>query len=121
MEWFKNADDKLEEKLIDFFKKNPYPEDTKVHEFAEELKIAPDKLEAAIYNILSSFLSEGKSKGKDIKVDEAIIKKGVKVEMEHTTSLLIAMKIVMDHLVESKDYYEYLEKMEKEMEKAKEE
>ncbi len=36
--------------------------------------------------------------------------------MEHTTNKKIAIEIVMDHLVESKDYYKELEKMEKKLE-----
>lgn len=40
-------------------------------------------------------------------------KKGVKVEMEHTTDELIAMEIAKDHLVEDPLYYDKLETIEK--------
>ena len=45
---------------------------------------------------------------------EALVK-GLKVELEHTDNALIALEIAIDHLVENKKYYDYLEKMEKEM------
>ncbi|MFA5154131.1 MAG: DUF5661 family protein, partial [Clostridia bacterium] len=48
----------------------------------------------------------------------AQLKKGVSVEMEHTNNKDIAKEIALDHLSESMDYYNELEKME---EKLKEE
>jgi hypothetical protein len=48
---------------------------------------------------------------------EAEMKKGKKVEHEHTNSDSKATEIAMDHLVEFPDYYTRLEKMEKEAEK----
>jgi hypothetical protein len=44
------------------------------------------------------------------------VEKGMKVEMEHTDDKEKAKEIAMDHLVESKDYYDFLEDMEYEME-----
>jgi uncharacterized alkaline shock family protein YloU len=41
------------------------------------------------------------------------LKKGIKVEREHTNSLLVAKLVATDHLVELPDYYTRLEKMEK--------
>lgn len=43
------------------------------------------------------------------------IEKGIKVEMEHTKDRNLAEKIVLDHLAESPDYYEALEKMEEDL------
>lgn len=40
--------------------------------------------------------------------------KGLRVEMEHTDEPLMALEIAMDHLVEIPDYYDHLERMEKE-------
>jgi hypothetical protein len=40
------------------------------------------------------------------------IKKGIKVELEHTTDLDIATEIAMDHLSEDPEYYNKLEKIE---------
>jgi len=42
---------------------------------------------------------------------------GIKVEMEHADNPEIARKIALDHLHENINYYEYLEKMEAEMER----
>jgi len=46
------------------------------------------------------------------------IKKGEKVEIEHTDDLEKAKEISMDHLSEFPDYYDRLDKMEKEASKA---
>lgn len=45
--------------------------------------------------------------------DPAALKKGVKVELEHTDSHQIATEIAMDHLTEDPKYYDKLEKVEK--------
>ena len=45
------------------------------------------------------------------------IAKGMKVEMEHTDSKEKARVVSMDHLVEFPDYYDRLDKMEKEAKK----
>lgn len=42
------------------------------------------------------------------------LKKGIEVEKEHTNDPDIALKIAMDHLFEIPDYYDRLEKMERE-------
>ena len=47
------------------------------------------------------------------------LKKGIKVEMEHTTDKELAEKIAKHHLAEFPDYYTRLLKMEKEAEKKK--
>ena len=43
------------------------------------------------------------------------LKAGIKVEMEHTSDRAKAKEIVKDHLTESKDYYQHLDKMEDKM------
>lgn len=45
------------------------------------------------------------------------VERGTKVEMEHTNDKWVARKIALDHLQENLHYYDYLEKMEKKMEK----
>jgi len=109
----KNLSD-LHAKIIKWFLENPYPKDDKVHAFAEKLGIEPDEFEGHIYMVLSSFLSEGYSKGKDIKHNPKELKMGIKVEMEHTTTPLLSRKIALDHLAEIPDYYTRLAVMEKE-------
>lgn len=102
----------IKAQLIDFFAKNPNPPDSDVHKMAEDMGIAPDKLETTIYSILSDFFAAGNyiKNGGDIDPDQ--LAKGIKVEMEHTTSDLIAEKIAKDHLSEIPNYYDLLEKME---------
>jgi len=104
----------LHAKIIKWFQENPYPNDDQVHALAEELGVNHHGFEKEIYSILSSLLSEGYSKGKDVKHDPKELKMGIKVEMEHTTNPIISRKIAMDHLVEIPDYYTRLAKMEKE-------
>lgn len=45
------------------------------------------------------------------------LKKGIKVEMEHTNDKNLAREIALDHLAEFPDYYDRLDDMEKEAEK----
>lgn len=104
----------LRVQLIEWFIKNPYPDDKKVHAYAEKIGMDEHELEKHIYSIISSVLSEGKSKGKDIKHDPKQLEMGIKVEMEHTSCPTISRKIALDHLVEIPDYYTRLDKMEKE-------
>jgi len=107
-------DKDLRIKLIKWFTENPYPDDKKVHAFAEKIGMNEHVLEGHIYGIISSVLSEGKSKGKEIKHDPKELEMGIKVEMEHTACPTISRKIALDHLVEISDYYTRLAKMEKE-------
>jgi hypothetical protein len=55
-------------------------------------------------------LADGKS---DKDFNQSSLSKGIKVEMEHTTSKSIAKEIAMDHLTEDPKYYDKLELMEK--------
>ena len=48
--------------------------------------------------------------------DPEAIKKGIKIELEHTKDKDVAKIIAMDHLAEHPKYYDALEKMEKELE-----
>lgn len=100
--------------IIEWFVANSYPKDKDVHKFAESLGIKPDLLEEKIYAVLSSFLSEGRSKNFKGTYNAKEIKMGIKIEIEHTTDTLISEKISKDHLAEIPDYYTRLNKMEKE-------
>lgn len=55
-------------------------------------------------------------KKKDEEFDPKQLRKGIKVEMEHTNDPMLAKEIATDHLVEYPYYYDALEKMEKELE-----
>ena len=46
----------IKKKLMEFFKANPYPDDSKVHQLAEQLKMSPHDLETNIYALLSDLL-----------------------------------------------------------------
>jgi hypothetical protein len=71
----------------------------------------------------SGMTAEDVAKKHEVPVEsiEAQIEKGMKVELEHTSDLDEARDIALDHLVEFPDYYDRLEKMEKEAEKNLEE
>lgn len=71
------------------------------------------------YNLIPGGLAAHKTvkniaKKYNVNVEEVIskIKKGIKVEMEHTSDERIATEIAMDHLMEMFDYYEKLETIE---------
>lgn len=51
---------------------------------------------------------------KDSAFNQKNLKKGMKVEREHTKSKAIAKEIAKDHLKEDPEYYQKLQKMEKE-------
>lgn len=106
-------------KIIEFFEDNPTPDDDKVHELAESLGIDNHKFESIIYGILGSFIGFGEAKKEGFTKDDADPKElamGIKIEMEHTNSKLIAERIALDHLAEFGDYYTRLHKMESEAE-----
>jgi hypothetical protein len=77
------------------------------------IKIA-NKLDNAIKNYTGDRLKGGLSDAKKV-TDYSIdaIKKGIKVELEHTDDINIALEIVMDHLFEDEEYYNKLETIEK--------
>ena len=61
----------------------------------------------------------GKAKGKNPSdFDPEALKKGIAIELEHTPDRDVAEEIAMDHLTEFPDYYEALDKMEKELEEG---
>jgi hypothetical protein len=41
------------------------------------------------------------------------LRKGIEIEFEHTSDIIEAARIALEHMIESKTYYEDLEKMEK--------
>lgn len=57
-------------------------------------------------------LAGGKADKKNPKdFDQAQLKQGIKVEMEHTKNIAIAQEIAMDHLSEDPDYYKKLKEV----------
>jgi hypothetical protein len=70
-------------------------------------------LEKAIENYSGDRLKGGLSDDKEVNdFPMSAIKSGVKVELEHTQDINIALEIVMDHLTEDVKYYEKLETIE---------
>lgn len=101
----------IKSEIIKLFK-SPTVKDSEVHALAERLNIKPDEMEGHIYEILRSFLSGGKSKGKKIEVDPNELSQGISVEMEHSDDKDIAEKIARDHLAEDPKYYTKLKEVE---------
>ncbi len=114
MEQDNQKENEIKKSIVLWFMKNPYPNDDAIHKLANEMGIDKHEFEKYIYAVLSSILSEGRSKGKNSNYDPEQIKMGIKVEMEHTTCPTISEKIAWDHLAEIPDYYTRLSKMEKE-------
>lgn len=135
MTWIKLAEENkvpILEKIINFFKENPSPEDDKIHSFAESNKIEPDKLEEEVYSLLGAFLGKGRSnlpENKDKEFDKDQTEKGIEVEQEHFEGAelpqdiinLLAEKVNNDHLSEgpgfNKEYYNKLLDAEDELKK----
>jgi hypothetical protein len=68
--------------------------------------------------IIKEFFLGGLSSGiPDTAFDLEQLKKGIKVESEHTSNFQIMKKIAKDHLMEFPDYYKRLEKMVKSAER----
>ena len=115
----KNNDDEV----IAFLKENPNPSDDQVHDFAEKIKMDVHDLEKVFYGLATMFVrvkTEGMAAEKGFTekdADPGQLKKGIKIEREHIKDDDIAKKIALDHLAEIPDYYDRLEKMEKEAEK----
>lgn len=55
----------------------------------------------------------------DSKFNKRQLRKGTKVEMEHTNNPKIAKEIAKDHLVEIPNYYTHLERMERQAKNQK--
>jgi len=107
--------DKLEQQVMEFFKNTPPKSDEDIHALAEKLGVDKHELEQKIYEILSSFLSEGRFKEYDGPTfDEEQIQTGIEVEKEHTSNPVLAERITLDHLSEFDDYYTRLTQMEEE-------
>lgn len=100
--WFNHREGPNNELNTDVFFKG------KGLEFLEK-DIKENKL--SLKNIIKELKLNGLSKGKkESNFDPIQIKKGIKVEKEHTRDPKLAKKIAMDHLVEDPKYYDKLEK-----------
>jgi hypothetical protein len=109
----KEIDDQLMGAIIEFFSKNANATDEEVHELSNSLGVDYTKLEEKIYSLLGSFFANGKYNQNPVDPDMKELEKGIKHEMEHTTSEVIAKRIALDHLAEDPEYYTKLEHIEK--------
>lgn len=105
-------DESIDRQIYDLFESKDIVTDDDIHALAEKLNIIPHDLEGKIYATLTSILRAGKSRGKKIDASPDQIRKGIAVEMEHTNNPVIAEKIAMDHFIENKIYYDWLDWME---------
>lgn len=110
-----------EDAVIAFLKSSPRPSDDEFHAWAKSKGYNEHKAEAVAYRIISDLVTKGESKGKHTAgVAKADVKRGVKIEAEHTPNKTIQRKITDDHTAELPDYYDPkkgLPKMEKNLEK----
>lgn len=105
------ADEKIDNTIIEMITSNEEINDSIVHATSERLGIDTHIFEGYIYNLLKSFIKAGKSIEKNFKEEAADPKQleiGIEVEMEHTTNRIISKKIALDHLSEQADYYSKL-------------
>jgi len=110
-------------RVAHFLKENPSPTDDQFHEWAEAHGFNVHRAEEKVYQLASSMakssgvnlVGEADKKGlTKSQVRASELKKGVKVELEHTSDRGLAKQIAMDHLAEMPDYYTRLHKMEQE-------
>lgn len=111
--------------VLRFFLKNKSATAETVEEWAKETGYEPKVVLDIAFGELSRFAEfwlKGESRkssfSKD-KADQEELKKGIKVESEHTSDIGIATKIALDHLAETADYYTKLQKVEGSSEKEK--
>jgi 8-oxo-dGTP pyrophosphatase MutT (NUDIX family) len=97
-------------------------------EFVNKMLAKKSVMESVTEDLIPGGLSDkhsvdsiAKLHGVSVDVIAAQIKKGVEIEKEHVgNNLEMAAEISMDHLVEMPDYYDRIERMEKEAEAANE-
>lgn len=98
----------ITDKIIEFFQKNPNPDDHEVHNFAEEQGMEADDLEEKIYALLSSLINLKGSEIPDEKFDSKELAMGIEVEKEHHDNIMIRKAIAKAHLLENLKYYTVL-------------
>ena len=112
------TDESIPQKLVDYIKKNPFPQDHDgLHKFAEEeLKIDADVLEQYCYAFLTLIFCGGASEGKEVEASDENFNIGRQIEIEHCSydtdnkvikamQDIIVNKISSDHLKETDSYY----------------
>ena len=74
-------------------------------------KIKEDKIKGGLADNMTL---DDLAKHHEVEIDEIInaMEKGVNTEFEHTTEMMVAFEIAMDHIYEDLDYYDKLKKIE---------
>lgn len=80
--------------------------------FCTDNKISLNAFYQKLYNLMGEFFGAGESLNYTGEYDSEQLQMGIKVEMEHTVSPMIAERIAQDHLAEMADYYTRLYEME---------
>lgn len=105
--------------VFKFFEKYPNPDQFTIDKFLKNENLSIIQFLCLSYKLINSFASYGRfnESGKSlIDFDKDQLLKGIKVEKEHSECLIIARRIALDHLSECPDYYDRLEKMERDCE-----
>jgi len=114
----KKRKEQQEKERLDLQKKEtPPPQDEQIDMFGDSIKESPTspytpggKIASSKKDKIPGGLADKKSPSDFNQKD---LKRGIKVELEHTSDRDIAQEIAMDHLTEDSKYYQKLEKMEK--------
>jgi hypothetical protein len=92
--------------------KNKHKEGTKIKGGVRVNKCVANEDREFLDKPTGSIESIAKKHGVSVDVVKAQLKKGMPVELEHTSNHAIAKEIALDHLGEFVDYYDRLEKAE---------
>lgn len=109
--------------IIDFLSMHPEADYRALSQFVKSKGIDFYDMDFALTVLAKSyvgFVYGGKFADSDLSVsdiDSAELSRGEEIETEHTSNKFIARRIALDHLVEIKDYYTRLDKMESEAKK----
>lgn len=82
----------------------------------EESKISVNPEGFKTFDMISGGLADNMS---DNNFDSEQLAIGIQIELEHTDDIDLAKEIAKDHLIEHKNYYKELVKMEKKLDKIK--
>jgi len=112
------SDDDLYSDITEMFRAAPTPPtDKDIRLLAKRVGTDPEKIRGGIYQIMHQFYHEGEYnetiQWKIVDIDNEQLRRGIEVEMEHTSNPKMSKRIALDHLAEMKDYYTRLDIMER--------
>lgn len=106
---------KLKTILINRFTLDDKITTKEMESLAKENGYDKNELDQIVRDLLSSLFHVRRYKMPKT-IDEKQLEKGIKHEYEHTSDIEIAKKIALDHISEIPNYYDLLEKLEKDYE-----